>query len=206
NLQRYKGQSMLFKVQTQNKINFLNQLNRIPHQFPPRSRQLWPAKHQVLDLSPLELVTDGSTYVEPSCRLAPALAAAARCCSCWKSRLTDQSTSAIRRVAGRAARSGAMHSAASAITFSTAATTALLRRIRGSIATTVSPSLHFRSACACENDLELLTFLLTIREWGAQVEVIENPSFFVVLTIAVKINTLPSSKNIPEKSTAEVQK
>ncbi|GJN17141.1 hypothetical protein PR202_gb04186 [Eleusine coracana subsp. coracana] len=51
-------------------------------------------------------------------------------------------------MAGRAARSGAVHSAASAITFSTAATTALPRRIRGSIATTVSPSLHFRSACA----------------------------------------------------------
>lgn len=89
--------------------------------------------------------------MEPSCCLAPALpaaAAAARCWSCWKSRLTDQSTSAHRRMAGRAARSGAMHSAASSITFSTAPTTALLRRIRGSIATTASPSLHFRSACA----------------------------------------------------------
>jgi hypothetical protein len=51
-------------------------------------------------------------------------------------------------MAGRAARSGAVHSAANTITFSTAATAALLRINRGSIATTASPSLHFRSACA----------------------------------------------------------
>jgi hypothetical protein len=50
-------------------------------------------------------------------------------------------------MAGRAARSGAVHSAASAITLSTAATAALVLRIRESIATTTSPSLHFRSAC-----------------------------------------------------------
>uniref|UniRef100_A0A0E0CAE7 Uncharacterized protein n=1 Tax=Oryza meridionalis TaxID=40149 RepID=A0A0E0CAE7_9ORYZ len=95
------------------------------------------------------LVIDGP-YVEPSCRfpLAPAAAAAvARCCSCWKSRRMDQRTSAQRRMAGRAARSGAVHSAASAITFSMAATTALVLRIRASIATTASPSRHFRSAC-----------------------------------------------------------
>uniref|UniRef100_A0A0E0FVU2 Uncharacterized protein n=1 Tax=Oryza nivara TaxID=4536 RepID=A0A0E0FVU2_ORYNI len=59
----------------------------------------------------------------------------------------DQRTSAQRRMAGRAARSGAVHSAASAITFSMAATTALVLRIRASIATTASPSRHFRSAC-----------------------------------------------------------
>jgi hypothetical protein len=41
-----------------------------------------------------------------------------------------------------------VHSAASAITISAAATAALLRINRGSIATTASPSLHFRSACA----------------------------------------------------------
>ena len=114
----------------------------------PSSPQHRAADHlKFSNLSCLRLVTDGGAYVEPSCRLAPALAAAARCCSCCKSRLTDQSNSAQRRIAGRAARSGAVHSAASAMTFSTAATTALLRRIRGSITTTAKPSLHLRSAC-----------------------------------------------------------
>lgn len=115
-------------------------------------------KHPASDISYFKLLTDRTAEepyvaapVEPWRRNFPApaaaAAAAARCCSCWKSRLTDQSTSAHRRMAGRAARSGAVHSAASAITLSTAATAALVLRIRESIATTTSPSLHFRSAC-----------------------------------------------------------